>query len=674
MKKNILCLTAIFSTWVSVAQNLSNEKITVLKGGITVLRFAGDIEKFTLDNKESYNINVEEDRSIRIWAKSGVASPMPTTLSILEGNRSHKFQIQFKEKGDFNATFYDYTNLKSKSDIALTSLPNATNTTKNVDNATVSLQEKKMQEQRAAIIAEEKRKREERLKLEQKRLQDISEKNKIETERKAREESEKKLAAERKLEEETNKLLLEEKMKKMAAEQKIAAEKRRQQELEQQIERERLEKQEKEAALLAQKQKKQTITTDLSKVSKADEINIANTKKAREENERRLEEIKNAQSAQIMAIEEEKAKREQLMALLEAEKKSQELLDQRIAAEKRIKEERLATERKEKEAATIAAEKKRIELELAEARRLEEDRLATEKRIREENERKLAMEKQRQQEAIQALLNTKKEQEELMQKLQIEKQQREALEKMLAEQKLRRLQKEKELEVQASDAGSFSIQKDAVDTKIASTTVTTTKQNTPITTDPKPAVQISTSTELEPAVVDLSSPVTIQQIFPNINFNAPPTGQIMESNTGLDMNVIQQNCSNAIISEQLPDYANANTEMDGMRFSLINIKQDKDLAYVTFDIANNTPDYFLLGTTTLKILDAETGNKIQLNPYHVSAFPAIEAGGLKRVVYVMKAIKNISPDSFVMITMRERQTNKKFELNFPGNLYTNVVK
>lgn len=656
MKKILLSLVFCVNAISIFAQNITNEKITVLKGGITVLRFAGDISNFVLDNKQDYNINIEEDRSIRIWAKSGVINPTPTILTIIEGKRSHQFNINFKEKGDFNSTYYDYTNLnalKNRNQAVATN--NGPTTTSNNSLSAKEAIDKKAQEQRAMVLAEEKRKREIRTQAEQKKLNELAEQQRLA--------AEEKLALDKRTQEANAALMAEEKIKKQVSDQKIAAEKSRQQELQLQIEKERNDKLLKEAALLAEKQKKLQ-EAEYLRLAKAEEINYANAKKAREENERRLAEQKNSQLEQMKVLAEEKAKRDQLLALIEAEKRSQELLDQRIEAEKRIKEERAITIKKEKEIQAIALEKKRVENELMEARRAEEERLALQKRIREENEQKLLAEKQKQQETIQELLDTKKQQDELKIKLNLEKQQRESLEKMLAEQKAKRQIKEKELEKESVVNNTPIIAK-AVE-----------PQKTVVATPIKSAVKSAT----EPTITNVEGGMPVQtnypnsQQFPNINFKTLPQGQIMESNVSVDSMTLQTISATLMEKENNPEYANAATEIDGVKIKLANISVQKDIAYVCFEIENNLPEYFVLGATALKILDAETGKKTQLNPYHLSSFPVVDGNSSKKVVYVMKAERNVSPDSFVMITIRERQTSKKFELNFPGNFYTDALK
>lgn len=655
MRKVFLFVAFIFSINVVFAQNLTNENITILKGGITVLRFAGDISNFILDNKKDYNINIEEDRSIRIWAKSAALNPSPTSLTIIEGKRSHRFNVQYKEKGDFNSTYYDYTNLallKNKALASNSTTKEILTTSTSSTTTQTSIDKKNLEQQRALVLAEEKRKREERLSFEQKKSAELN--------AKVNQENEQKLLAEKRILDEKARILAEDKLKKQAAEQRLAEEKKRQKELEIQIENERKEKLEKEAALLVEKQKRQQ-EAENTRLRKAEEINYANAKKAREENEKRLAEIRNNQNEQLKAIAEEKAKRDQLMALIEAEKKSQELLEQRIEAENRIKTEKLATEKKELEALAIATEKRRIEMELEQTLKAEEERIATQKKLREENEQKLALEKQKQQETIQALMNTKKEQEELIQKLNTEKQQRESLEKMLADQKLKRLQKEKELESAAISNTKPSIIKPAIEQPIVK------KQEQKV-------VETVVTPIANNAVLQPQTNYPNSQQFPNINFKNLPQGQIMENVAGIDSLEIQSNSTTLIEKPNNTEFANASTEIDGIKIQLTNISIVKDLAYVCFEIENKNPDYFVLGATALKILDAETGKKIQLNPYSVSSFPVVDGSSSKKVVYVMKAEKNISPDSFVMITIRERQTNKKFELNFPGNLYTNAIK
>ena len=57
MKKTILILLSLICTISVNAQEIKGATITVLKGGITVMKFHDDIVNFRLGDKDDYYIN-----------------------------------------------------------------------------------------------------------------------------------------------------------------------------------------------------------------------------------------------------------------------------------------------------------------------------------------------------------------------------------------------------------------------------------------------------------------------------------------------------------------------------------------------------------------------------------------------------------------------------------------
>lgn len=162
--------------------------------------------------------------------------------------------------------------------------------------------------------------------------------------------------------------------------------------------------------------------------------------------------------------------------------------------------------------------------------------------------------------------------------------------------------------------------------------------------------------------------------FPLINFKEPPLGQFYDSAYFADTTVFYSTSQSYLVQEEDPELTPAFTGIDHIRIQLCNINIKEEVAYVRIKIENKTNTYFLLGATMLKILDNISGKSYQLNPYYISSFPVLEANTSAYVVYVMKAETNISPDSFVMLTMKDRQSNARYELNFSGKLYTEALK
>ncbi len=551
------------------AQDIKGETITVLKGGITVIRFNADVVNFRLGNKEDYNINVEEGTSIRLWAKSGVTDPKTTNLIVTEGKRNHLFTIQYKEKGDFNSTYYDFSNLKElKKHILATSSAN---------HETVKEIEKKEPEERplaeSVVISKEKD-----TKIEKKEL----------------EEKQKQLAKEKQERATLDKSLAEEKAKQDALDKQLANEK--------QVELARIEKGKKDAA-----EKNQKALTE---------------KKAKEEGDR-----------------------------IAAEAKIQDELDKKIAAEKKLKEERAL-------------------------------QLAKEKKAREEKEKKLLQSKAEKEENDRAVAQAQKEQAELNTKLAIEKKQREVLEKKLAEERAKRDANEKALtletqkrEQREADLAKETLAREAKETKLAQERKKREDADKKIADEKKKREeQERIAQEEREKYVPPPAEVDIRKKFPAIDFKEPPAGQFFDGKFFADTTAYYKASQTYLVQKEDSKFKNAGTEMDSVRIQLCNINFSGSAAYIRFKIENKTNHYFILGATMLKILEAESGKKYQLNPYYISSFPIIDANTSAYVIYVMKPEQNISPDSFVMMSIRERQSNKKFELNFPGNFYTDALK
>ncbi len=548
MKNVYLLLICLFAFIGSHAQEIKGETITVLKGGITVIRFADDVVNFRVGDKEDYNINVEEGSSIRIWAKNGVSNPKTTNLIVTEGKRNHMFTLQYKEKGDFNSTYYDFSNLKAlKKKLAEKSSGESTASTPEPEPVV----ETPKAEEKPPVVSKKK-------------------------------EKEEKALAEKREKEEKAQALAVEKERQAALQRNIDEEKRKQADLEVQLATAQKERAEKERKLALEKQ---------AKDEKASE-DAARKKKAQEE-------LKNQQQAQYAAQQE------------------------RMAAEKKEKEEKaqkLALQQKEEQAlnAKLSAEKKQRE---ALERKLAEERLKSE-----QHDKALAMETAKRKQQEEALAKEQALREAKEQKLAAERQKREEATRKLAEEKRK---KEEADRIAKEELAKYV----------------------------PPPVEYD-----------------IRKEFPNINFKEPPVGQYYDGNYFADTSAYYKASQVYLNQSENTTYKNAGTEIDGVRIELSNINFSGKAAYVRFKIENKTNHYFLLGATMLKILEAESGKKYQLNPYYISSFPILKAGESAYVVYVMKPEQNISPDSFVMMSIRERQTNKKFELNFPGNFYTDALK
>jgi hypothetical protein len=547
MKKVYLLLLCLIALLPVQAQEIKGETIIVLKGGITVIRFADDVVNFRVGDKEDYNINVEEGSSIRIWAKNGVSNPKTTNLIVTEGKRNHMFTLQYKEKGDFNSTYYDFSNLKAlKKKLA----------EKPTGEATASIPEPEPEVE--APKAEEK---------------PVTSKKK---------EKEEKALAEKKAQEEKAQALAKEQERQAALQRQIDEEKRKQAALESQLANAQKERAEKERKLALEKQAKEEKASEEAARKKQQQEELKNQQQAQyaAQQERMAAEKKEKdEKAKKLAIQQKEE--QELNAKLAAEKKQREALERKLA------EERFKSEQHDKELALETAKRKQREEALAKeqaAREAKEQKLAAERQKREETERKLAEEKRRKEEAD-------------------------------------RLAKE-ELAKYVPPPVEYDIHKE----------------------------------------------------FPNINFKEPPAGQYYESNYFVDTSAYYKASQVYLSQPENNSYKNAGTEIDGVRIELSNINFSGKAAYVRFKIENKTNHYFLLGATMLKILEAESGKKYQLNPYYISSFPILKAGESAYVVYAMKPEQNISPDSFVMMSIRERQTNKKFELNFPGNFYTDALK
>ncbi|HOZ50843.1 MAG TPA: hypothetical protein PLU17_03235 [Chitinophagaceae bacterium] len=570
MKKILLFLIIISTQFIGRAQEIKGETITVLKGGITVIRFNADIVNFRLGDKEDYNINVEEGTSIRLWAKTGVTDPKTTNLVVTEGKRNHLFTIQYKEKGDFNSTYYDFSNLKELKK-KLSSKPVVK------EESVTEIVEEKVEEEKPIASNDKKKETESK------------------SAKKAREEKEKQLAKEQKEREEL--------------EANIASEKQKQADLEKQI---ASEKQERAEKLASDK-----------KVREAKELKLAKELKEKEESER--------------------------LALLE--KKKQEELDKKIASEKKLKDETAA-------------------------------KLEKERKLREEKEKKLIEDRIAKQEHDLALANTQKEQNELNAKLAAEKKQRESLELKLAQERAKRDANEKALalETQKREQKEAALAKErqvseAREQKLALEKKKREDADRKILEERKKREeQEQIAKEERERYVPPPPTIDIRKKFPTINFNEPPEGQYFDGQYYADTTAYYKAAQVYLVQKEDAKFKNAGTEMDGIRIQLCNINFSGNAAYIRFKIENKTSNYFILGATMLKVLEAESGKKYQLNPYYLSSFPIIDANSSDYIVYVMKPQQNISPDSFVMMSIRERQTSKKFELNFPGNFYTDALK
>lgn len=541
---NLCCLLFILCSTAVSAQEIKGETITVLKGGITVIRFASDVVNFRVGDKEDYNINVEEGTSIRIWAKNGVSNPKTTNLVVTEGKRNHLFTIEYKEKGDFNSTYYDFSNLKA--------LKKKLNEKGDTDTKPQEVQEKPVEEEVVVKQTDKKKEKQE----------------KAQAEKLAKEENDSRIAAERKKQEALEAQIAEEKRKQLELEEKIALEKKNREEKAQKLAEEKKAKEEKAAEDLAKKKREQQ------------ELKANQEKKLAENNAR---------------IAEEKRQKELQQKSLAEQQKEQATLNAKLAEEKRQRE---------------ALEKK----------------LAEEKFRNEQNEKALALE-----------TNKRKQKEEALAKEQAA---REAKEAKLAEEKRKR--------------------------ELAEQKIVEEKK--------KKAEQDRLAQEELAKYVPPPAEIDIRKNFPNINFNEPPAGQYFDGMHFGDTMAYYKGAQAYLKQADNPKYKNAGTEIDQVRIELCSINFSGKAAYVKFKIDNKTNSYFILGATMLKILEAESGKKYQLNPYYISSFPIIEANSSAYVVYVMKPEQNISPDSFVMMSIRERQTNKKYELNFPGNFYTDALK
>lgn len=410
------------------------------------------------------------------------------------------------------------------------------------------------------------------------------------------------------------------------------------------------------------------IQTEETKTSNDLEEKIAEEKRKQAELDAKIEQEKNRQKTEQeakakkvkedadlkrLAVEEKKRKQKEA-EIARLEKQRQEQADQKAKAEAaKAEQQQLASEKAEQ--ARLNAEELKRKQKQAELDKLENDRKLTE-------QKKLQTEKQ------QALQEERKQQEALNAKLEAEKKQKLALEKQLSQEKAAREAKEAALE-------KVRKEKEEKENKLARERKQREEVQAKIDAEKKQKEEAERLAKeerekfvLPPAQVD------IRKKFPAINFNEPPEGQFFDGMYFGDTTAYAMASRKLLDQPENKDYANAATEMDGVKVSLCNIDFSGKASYIRFKIENNTKGYFILGATMLKMLEVETGKKFQLNPYYISSFPIIAAGESAYVMYVMKPEQNISADSFVLLSLRERQSGKKFELNFPGNLYTQALK